>query len=202
MPKPLVSLSKTKWTQNVEKSSQGEKLSYFFLKGRAARCVAHRDMVRCQALQLRSRQHTQKSIPTPFTHCQMAPLWNSSAHLGSHLRAHCSSEGMNAINRFTRFLSHCIHISMEGGKEKKKERGTCALCFNICVRDAQCICLIEFRTQREPHAWEVESGGDRIKFARDFYTWTVGENAEQPLVKGLSLMVMSGRVCCVHGFLH
>lgn len=202
MPKPLVSLSKTKWTQNVEKSSQGERLSSSFLKGRAARCVAHKDTVRCQALQLCSLQHTQKSIPTPFTHCQMAPLRNSSAQLGSHLRACFSSDGTNEINRFTRCLSHCIHIEMEGGKEKKKEWGTCALCFNICVRDAQCICLIEFRTQREPHAWEVESGGDRIKFARDFYTQTVGENAKQPSVKGLSLMAMSGRVCCVHGFLH
>lgn len=30
MPKPLVSLSKPKWTQNVEKSGQGEKLGSFF----------------------------------------------------------------------------------------------------------------------------------------------------------------------------
>lgn len=33
MPKPLVSLSKPKWTRNVEKSSQGEKLGYFFGEG-------------------------------------------------------------------------------------------------------------------------------------------------------------------------
>jgi len=39
-------------------------------------------------------------------------------------------------------------------------------------------------TQRETRGWEVESGGERIKFAPDFYTWTIGENAKQSLVKG------------------
>lgn len=90
-------------------------------------------------------------------------------------------------------------------KEREKERGTGALCPHICARDVKCICLIEFMTQREPRAWEVESGGERIKFAPDFYTRTIGGNAKQPLVKGfflLPLMAMSGRVCCLHGFLH
>lgn len=82
MPKPLVSLSKPKWTQNVEKSSQGEKLGYFCLKGRAACCVAHRNTVRCQSLQLRppcSEQYTEKLIPAPFIPCQLVWLENSSA---------------------------------------------------------------------------------------------------------------------------
>lgn len=83
MPKPLVSLSKPKWTQNVEKSSQGEKRGYFFSGGRAARCVAHSDTAPCHPLQRRppprSEQDTKKLIPAPFIPCQLVWLQNSSA---------------------------------------------------------------------------------------------------------------------------
>lgn len=86
-------------------------------------------------------------------------------------------------------FTHFRHIQREREREGERgeERGRRALCFRICARDVKWICLIEFMTQREPRrGWEVESGGGGIKFAADFYTRTIGGNAKQPLVEGVS----------------
>lgn len=79
MLKPLVSLSKTKWTQNVEKSSQGEKLGYFFVvvaerQGCTLCGTQEHGWVSSFAISfLPCRQHTQKFIPSPSTHRSEIP---------------------------------------------------------------------------------------------------------------------------------
>lgn len=191
--------------------------------------MAHRNTVRCQASQLRSRlasstprnsyPHLPPTAPKFLSASRKCPAGTRSAALtlpdevperqqpgrappAAHWACHFLEQArVGLAGPLALLLASCAPMRGEGEREKQ-ERGTCALCFHICVRDAPCICLIEFGTQREPPAWEVESGGARIKSARDFYTWTMGENAKQPSAKGSCLMVLSGRVCCACGSLH